>query len=391
MNGVGGINGHNKYPVEDNTQPAQVPTGKTRSGRKVQKFKRAYCHMARTFARDLGHESTGFMRALGHESTGFMRELGHETTGFMRVLGHETTEKMRATTRPLHSRRITKSSERPRQVPGLRGNQPQQQPVNNSSKVDQPVAKDPLRGQWFDWSAKQFQGKGYAPHVAKTMADTVLSRCGSDYRAVEVMVNSTPLSPQAAFRQEQQKNYQWAMGQFTAKGYDPDHARQAITDALSMAGTNLTDFQRWVVAAPDVRGSAVASPEYIKNELRPWMIQEIEKKGFAPAEAQAVADNLIELSTGNVDELRQSVQEIRPKDARPQVPANEMEQRNEEALETLGLTKDASLNDVKKAYRKLALKHHPDKNSGNVESNQFFKKISEAHRHLTEDSNLFKN
>ncbi|WP_422467264.1 hypothetical protein [Endozoicomonas sp. ALC013] len=51
-----------------------------------------------------------------------------------------------------------------------------------------------------------------------------------------------------------------------------------------------------------------------------------------------------------MDELRQSVREIRPKDARTKISADEMEARSEEALETPGLTKGVSLNDVKKPF-----------------------------------------
>ncbi|WP_257294635.1 J domain-containing protein [Endozoicomonas sp. YOMI1] len=388
MDGIGGVNGlNNRYPLEDNTQSGQGPIGKTRSGRKVQKVNQNFRYTSR--------ESRGYAGNPWKEYKAAARDFGDlycdTAREFMGDLTRNLKDDKRAADRFARSLGMTLPSKEGLQLPKSRGKKPRQQPVNNSGKVDQPVGKDPLRQQWFDWSFKQFQGKGYAPPVAKTMADRVLSQCGSDYRAVKVMVDTTPSSPQAVFRQHQQQNYQWAMGQFTAKGYHPDRAHQAITDALNMAGTNLTKFQQWVVATPDVRDTGVASPEYIKNELRPWMIQEIEKKGFAPAEAQAVADNLIQISTGNVDELRQSVQELRPKDARPQVPAEDMEQRNVESLETLGLTKDASLNDVKKAYRKLAMKLHPDKNPGNAESNQLFQKISEAHRHLTEDSNLFKN
>ncbi|MBO9494004.1 J domain-containing protein [Thalassotalea sp. G20_0] len=68
-----------------------------------------------------------------------------------------------------------------------------------------------------------------------------------------------------------------------------------------------------------------------------------------------------------------------------------MVQKNRQSLNALGLSEGASLNDVKRAYRKLALKHHPDKNpENNEESNRIFQTITEANRHLIEDSDLFK-
>jgi len=52
--------------------------------------------------------------------------------------------------------------------------------------------------------------------------------------------------------------------------------------------------------------------------------------------------------------------------------------------ETLGVAKDSSAQDIKKAYRKLAMKYHPDKNKGDKASEEKFKKISEAYAVLSD-------
>ena len=50
----------------------------------------------------------------------------------------------------------------------------------------------------------------------------------------------------------------------------------------------------------------------------------------------------------------------------------------------LGVPKDADQAAIKKAYRKLARKHHPDQNAGDVASEQRFKDIGEAHAVLSD-------
>lgn len=50
----------------------------------------------------------------------------------------------------------------------------------------------------------------------------------------------------------------------------------------------------------------------------------------------------------------------------------------------LGLTKTASADEIKKAYRKMAVKYHPDKNPGDKEAEETFKQISEAYAVLSD-------
>src|SRR5271170_2852917 len=53
--------------------------------------------------------------------------------------------------------------------------------------------------------------------------------------------------------------------------------------------------------------------------------------------------------------------------------------------EELGVAKGASADDLKKAYRKLAMQFHPDKNPGDTKAEQRFKDLSEAYDVLKDD------
>ena len=54
--------------------------------------------------------------------------------------------------------------------------------------------------------------------------------------------------------------------------------------------------------------------------------------------------------------------------------------------QTLGVGREATAAEIKKAYKKLAMKHHPDRNQGDKSSEEKFKELSEAYEVLSDDN-----
>ena len=76
-------------------------------------------------------------------------------------------------------------------------------------------------------------------------------------------------------------------------------------------------------------------------------------------------------------------EDVKDKKKAPKIINKETSCGKRDYYDVLGITKSASKDEIKKAYRKLALKYHPDKTKGDKTSEEKFKETSEAYHILS--------
>lgn len=115
-----------------------------------------------------------------------------------------------------------------------------------------------------------------------------------------------------------------------------------------------------------------------------WALGEIQQNAEKYEEAVRTFQRAVEVTADRTVEQQQAKQKLR--DA--QVALKQSKEKN--YYKILGVARNASKKEIKKAYRELALQWHPDKNEDKELAEKKFQDISEAYEVLSDDENRAK-
>ncbi|MGI9274431.1 MAG: DnaJ domain-containing protein [Endozoicomonas sp.] len=231
--------------------------------------------------------------------------------------------------------------------------------------------------------------KGYSKTEAENLLQGWLDQPGATMRSVKRRVLNAPYKDMA-----RQEVFDRVTSDLLRMGFNTQSARR-LAEGIVLTMSHPADEDKSVVAAPSGDASEKANVEDVgakdstskKQGLRTRMKELLIDRGYEEQEAKNVINEVVNSLGGwkrcDKKQFKNIIKGIPDKEAAPNQNLT-----REEALSILKLEASASPDNIKKAYRKLALKHHPDKHVGAEPAVQekhrnVFEKAQQAYDRLT--------
>ncbi|KAK5989912.1 DnaJ-like protein [Cladobotryum mycophilum] len=266
---------------------------------------------------------------------------------------------------------------RPRKWQLMRGEAYLKMGRENSLGEAQGIAMSLLRSNSQDPEALVLRGRvlyGQGDNEKAMQYFRMACSCDPDYRDAIKWLRIV----QKLDRMKEEGNADFKAGRIQA-------AIQKYTDALAIDPTNKSMSAKLLQNRAQCNIKLKLYDEAIKDSERAFSLDPSYTK------ARKTKANALGLSgkwEESVNEWK-SIQELDPEDRTvpKEVRKAELElkkSQRKDYYKIMGLEKDADANDIKRAYRKMAVKLHPDKNPGDAEAEAKFKDMQEAYETLSD-------
>lgn len=212
---------------------------------------------------------------------------------------------------------------------------------------------------------------------AKSLVNSLISRNNTEpkYKKLQFQINNIEKDKQIANDFVKKANYSKALEQYDKLlEYDPRN-RTFNSTIHANKGLCLQKMNKNLEALTEMNKSIALNDKYTKAYLRRANIH-MSLNNFE--EAKYDFNKVRELEPGNQEALK-GAEEAKKK---------EKQAKKKDYYKILDLPRDANENDIRKAYKKLAIKWHPDKNTESdekkLQAEKRFKEINEAYAVLSD-------